>query len=67
MTPISDPAHFILDTSTGRYLPANKVATTLAAQMSRMWLTEGHLANIKAQGFRVTYPNGEPIITGLTA
>jgi hypothetical protein len=67
MTPVSDPAHFILDPETGHYLPANKVATTLAAQMSRMRLTEGHLATIKARGFRVTKPNGEPITTGVTA
>lgn len=67
MTPVTDPAHFIHDPSTGRYLPANKVATTLAAQMSRMWLTEGQLAAIKARGYRVTKPNGEPITTGVSA
>ena len=67
MTPVTGPAYFIHDPSTGRYLPANKVATTLAAQMSRMWLTDRHLAIIRARGFRVTYPNGEPITTGVTA
>lgn len=67
MTPITDPAHFIRDMETGRYLPANKVATTLAAEMSRMWLTEAQILTIKSRGYRVTNPNGEPIEAGVTA
>jgi len=67
MTPIPDPAYFILDPKTGRYLPANKVATTLAAQLSKMWLTREQLVAIKSRGYRVTHPNGQPISTETTA
>lgn len=67
MTPTPVPAHFIHDPKTGRYLPANKVATTLAAQLSKMTLSHDDLRAVKARGFRCTFTNGEPIDTGVSA
>lgn len=67
MTPIPEPALFVEDTATGRFIPANRVATTLAAQASKMYLTLGDIARIKARGYRVLRTNGEEISTGVTA
>jgi hypothetical protein len=67
VTPVIAPAFFVADEVTGLYLPANKVATTLAAQMSKMRLSEHDLAAIKSRGFRVTKPNGEEINVGVMA
>ena len=67
MTPTSEPAFFIRDSETGHYIPANRVATTLAAQFSKMRLDEKDLLAVKAKGIRVTKPNGEPICLGVKA
>ena len=44
-----------------------EVATTLAAQLSKMRLDEKDLLAIKTRGFRVTKPNGEEINAEVTA
>lgn len=67
MTLISDPAHFIHDPATDRWLPMNKVATTLCAQKSKMKVTTRDLIDFKMKGFRCTLPNGQPIETGISA
>ena len=67
MTATAAPAFFIRDAESGLYLPANKVATTLAAQMSKMRLDEKDLLAVKAKGIRITKPNGEPICLGVKA
>ena len=61
------PAHFIPDPLSASYLPANKVATTLCAQMSKMRLDAKDLLAVKQRGVRVTLPNGEPIVSGVVA
>ena len=67
MTPISEPARFVIDDKTGEYHPANIVAKTLAAQLSKRTLSDKDLLVIKSRGYRCTLTNGEPIITGVSA
>lgn len=66
MTPTSEPAQFVLDATSGRYIPANRVANTLAAQSSRRFPTLIDIAVFKARGYRCILTNGEEIRTGLT-